>query len=33
VAEAGGGYSTFQPQEVELKGFAEPLEVVEVDWR
>jgi class 3 adenylate cyclase len=33
VAQAGGGYSPLKPQELELKGFAEPLEVVELDWR
>ena len=33
VAEAGGGYAASEPYAVELKGFAEPLDVVEVDWR
>lgn len=33
VAQAGGRYATSEPRAVELKGFAAPLEVVEVDWR
>jgi class 3 adenylate cyclase len=30
---AGGTYPTGQPREVSLKGIAEPVEVVSVDWR
>jgi class 3 adenylate cyclase len=33
VAEAGGGFTASAPYALELKGFAEPLDVVEVDWR
>lgn len=33
VAAAGGGYSASEPRALDLKGFAEPLHVVEVDWR
>ena len=33
VAEAGGGYSTSEPRALTLKGFAEPLDVLEVQSR
>jgi len=33
VAEAGGGYSTAEPRALTLKGFAEPLDVLEVQSR
>ena len=33
VAEAGGGLATSEPYALELKGFVEPLDVVEVHWR
>ena len=33
VAAIGEGYSASRPYRLELKGIAEPLEVVEVDWR
>ena len=33
VAEARGGFTASEPYALELKGFVEPLEVVEVDWR
>jgi class 3 adenylate cyclase len=32
-AAAGGGYSASEPHALALKGFARPLDVVEVDWR
>ena len=32
-AAAGDGYSASEPYSLHLKGIAEPLEVVEVDWR
>jgi class 3 adenylate cyclase len=33
VAEAGGGFTVSAPYPLELKGFAEPLDVVDVDWQ
>lgn len=33
VAEAGRGFTASEPYKLELKGFAEPLDVVELDWQ
>jgi class 3 adenylate cyclase len=33
LAAAGEGYSASEPHPLALKGFAEPIDVVEVDWR
>lgn len=33
LVAAGGGFSTSEPQAVELKGLAEPIYVAAVDWR
>lgn len=32
MAEAGGGYAASEPQPLELKGFADALDVVDVMW-
>jgi class 3 adenylate cyclase len=32
-AAAGGRFSVSEPRSVEIKGFADPIEVVSVDWR
>ncbi len=33
VARAGHAYTVSEPRAIELKGFAEPVDVVEVEWR
>ena len=30
---AGGGFRTSNPRSESMKGFADPVEVVSVDWR